>query len=266
MSLPANSPHGSSPIAGTVLPIKRAEELLGTLPGVVSARIVAGHSGAVEEIHLLTTDEVSPKATVRNVESALLAHLGMRVSHKKISVATTNEPSMRRSGEFASVAVATPTPQSMAAVPQVPVVAPPAPVTPPVVVDEAPRRRLYFEDVEVRRSRTRGVACRVTLKKGDETFVGEAEGMENERQRIELAARAALAAIAASEGNTRVLGLEGCKHIEAFERQFVFVGIDARVGRASSLLTGSAEVKESPEQSAVLAVLDATNRWMDFTK
>ena len=252
MSLPANAPQGgdSSPIAGIVLPIKRAEELLNTLPGVVSARIVAGDSGAVEEIHLLTSDEINPKATVRNVESALLAHLGMRVSHKKISVATTNEPALRQSGEFKSVAAATP----------------PAAVTPPVVVDDAPRRRLYFEDVEVRRSRTRGVACRVTLKKGVQTFVGESEGMENERQRIELAARAALAAIALAEGESRVLGLEGCKQLEAFERQFVFVGVTARVGRESSLLTGSAEIKESPEQSAVLAVLDATNRWMDYTK
>lgn len=255
MSLPANNPQGgdTSPIAGIVLPIKRAEELLATLPGVVSARIVSGESGAVEEIHLLTSDEISPKATVRNVESALLAHLGMRVSHKKISVATTNEPAMRTStprvsGEYQSVAAA------------------PKAVTPPAVVDEAPRRRLYFEDVEVRRSRSTGVACRVTLKKGVQTFVGESEGMENERQRIELAARAALSAIANAEGDKRGLALEGCKQVEAFERQFVFVGVTARVGRDSSLLTGSAEIKESPEQSAVLAVLDATNRWMDYTK
>ena len=256
MSLPANAPQSgeNSPIAGVVLPIKRAEELLLTLPGVVSARIVAGHTGAVDEIHLLTTDEVQPKSTVRNVESALLAHLGMRVSHKKISVAITNEPGMRstpaKSGEYASVAV----------------VQPPAPVTPPVVVDETPKRRLYFEDVEVRRSRTRGVACRVTLRKAEDVFVGESEGLEGERQRIELAARAALAAIASAEGGTRVLGLEGCRVLDAFERQFVFVGVTARFGRDTQLLTGSAEVRESPEQSAVLAVLDATNRWVEFSK
>jgi hypothetical protein len=255
LSLPANAPHGgeSSPIAGVVLPIKRAEELLLTLPGVVSARIVAGHNGAVDEIHLLTSDEVQPKATVRNVESALLAHLGMRVSHKKISVAITNEPSMRQSGEFASVAGATGK--------QAPVA-----VTPPVTVDDTPKRRLYFEDVEVRRSRTRGVACRVTLRKGEEQFVGESEGLEGERQRIELASRAALAAIASAESGTRILGLEGCKVLDAFERQFVFVGVSARYGRDTQLLTGSAEVKESPEQSAVLAVLDATNRWMELAK
>lgn len=227
-----------------VLPIKRAEELLATLPGVVSARIVAGPSGAVDEIHLLTTDEVQPKSTVRNVESALLAHLGMRVSHKKISVATTTE---RKSGETAAVS----------SVPQTPTGSMQA-------IDEHTKRRLYFEDVEVRRSRSRGVACRVTLRKGDESYVGEAEGVESERQRIELAARATLSAITAAEGDTRSLGLEGCRQIDAFERQFVFVGVSAKLGRENSLLTGSAQVKESPEQSAVLAVLDATNRWVEF--
>ena len=50
LSLPLNSPQSgeTSSIAGIVLPIKRAEELLATLPGVVSARIVAGANGAVE--------------------------------------------------------------------------------------------------------------------------------------------------------------------------------------------------------------------------
>ena len=154
MTSPANSPpppperpdrsseaHGF--IAGSVLPIQRAEELLATLPGVISARIVASVTGAVDEIHILTTTEVSPKQTVRNVESALIAHLGMRVSHKKISVATSNDPHARPnrpsgdaeriSGEVVAVAMG----------------------------PQFPKRRIYFEDVEVRRSRTKGVTCRV---------------------------------------------------------------------------------------------------------
>src|ERR1051325_8281836 len=115
LSLSANNPlspsPASSPIAGVLLPIQRAEELLGTLPGVISARIIAGPTGEVDEIHLLTTAELTPKQTVRNVESALLAHLGMRVSHKKISVATSSDPQARpneqprQSGEVVAVAM-----------------------------------------------------------------------------------------------------------------------------------------------------------------
>jgi len=61
----------TSPIAGSVLPIKRAEELILTLPGVISARIIAGDSGAIDQIHVLTTSELTPKQMVRNIEMML---------------------------------------------------------------------------------------------------------------------------------------------------------------------------------------------------
>ena len=260
MSLPINNsvPSAeSSLIAGSVLPIQRAEELLGTLPGVISARIVAGPNGAVEEIHILTTTDVTPKQTVRNVESALIAHLGMRVSHKKISVATSDDG--QRQHRNSNPALQLPLNQSQRA--SVATASPAEEVVPIAV--PGMRRRIYFEDVEVRRSRSKGVACRVTLRKGDQSHIGEAEGLESERLRIELAARATLAAIRQAEGEERVLALEGCKLIEAFDHEFVFVGVTTRQGRGSSLMTGSAEIRESPETASVLAVLDATNRWLD---
>ena len=261
MSAPANftfsmPPAEFSPIAGSVLPIQRAEELLGTLPGVISVRVVAGPTGSVEEIHLLTSEEVSPKQTVRNVESALMAHLGMRVSHKKISVATTSEPQRARGREVGQVPAAVDGP---AAAVQTPV----SRVTP--VADGRHARVLYFEDIEVRRSRVKGVTCRVTLKKGDESYVGEAEGVESERMKVELAARATLTAIAQS-GETRPVTLEGCQVVQAFEREFIFVGVRGRFGRESVLMTGTAESKESRETAAVLAVLDATNRWIEYQR
>jgi hypothetical protein len=240
-------PHTGSPIAGSVLPIKRAEELLATLPGVIAARIVANENGAVDEIHVLTTAEVTPKQTVRNIESALIAHLGMRVDHRKISVATSVEPTPKPAAAPAARAAGKLTD---------------SPLAPPKSAEEMARRRLYFEDVEVRRSRSKGVACRVTLRKGDESFIGESEGLENERSRLELAARATLAAIRQSEGDERALALDGCKTIEAFDREFVFVGVTARVGRETALLTGSCEIRDSAETAASLAVLDATNRWI----
>jgi hypothetical protein len=258
--LPANN-SGPSPepslIAGSVLPIQRAEELLATLPGVISARIVASISGSVEEIHILTTTDVTPKQTVRNVESALIAHLGMHVSHKKISVATSDGGDPGRQGRSAS-SIQHAGPPSSAPMAQPSSTALVMPITAAGV-----HRRLYFEDVEVRRSRSKGITCRVTLRKGEHTYHGEAEGLESERQRFELAARAALSAIRQAEGDECALALEGYKLIDAFEREFVLVGVTARQGRDQSLTTGSAEVRDSPETASVLAVLDATNRWLD---
>jgi hypothetical protein len=288
-SRPVTFPEQSL-IAGSVLPIQRAEELLATLPGVISARIMSSGNGQVDEIHVLTTAEVSPKQTVRNVESALIAHLGMRVSHKKISVAQSQDQAVARQPQAADVTPIRSAPSEQPSRAHTPAPQQPYQATPPgshaAIPPSGPihttpsggmtaigydpmanaKRKLYFEDVEVRRSRTKGVACRVTLRKGEQSFVGEAEGLENERLRIELAARATLSAISQAEGDARVLGLEGCKSIDAFDRQFVFVGVTTRVGRESALLTGSAEVKESPETASVLAILDATNRWIDYTK
>jgi len=261
MSLPDNNPARSgepSPIAGSVLPIQRAEELLTTLPGVISARIVASPSGAVEEIHILTTSSVTPKQTVRNVESALIAHLGMHVSHKKISVAQSDE-SVKPQRAASAEAPAAAAPAVVAASPAQ------SGENPASVAGPTLRRKYYFEDIEVRRSRSKGITCRVTLKKGSEMFAGEAEGMDTERLRMELAARATLSAIQAAEADDRVLSLEGCQQVEAFDRDFVFVGVTTRLGRETILMTGTAEVRESPETSSVLAILDATNRWLERT-
>ena len=248
--------HQSPVIAGSVLTIKRAEELLQTLPGVIAARIIASETGAVDEIHVLTSAEVTPKQTVRNIESALIAHLGMRVDHRKISVATTLE-----NRKPAEVEV---TPAPVVGAPVTAAAASVTPVAAPALqgLTSGGPRVLFFEDVEVRRSRSKGITCRVTLRKGDQSYTGEAEGMENERSRLELAGRAALKAIAELESTAKGLDLGGARVVEAFEREFVFVAVTAQMVRETVLLTGTCEVKESPETACVLAVLDATNRWL----
>lgn len=239
MSAPAHDP-AAAPFAASAFPLQRAEELLASLPGVISARIMADVAGTINEIHVLTSLDVAPKQTVRNIESALIAHLGVRVDHRKISVATTVEPERTRARTAETQAVAVP-----AAEPEA-----------------ASGRRLYFEDVEVRRSRAKGVTCRVTLRKGESSFAGEADGMENERSRLELAARATLAAIAEAEEMQGLLALDGVRRIAAFEREFAFVAVTARMQRMTAMLTGTCEIRESLETAGALAVLDATNRWL----
>jgi hypothetical protein len=229
-------------IAGSVLPLKKAEELLATLQDVVSARIISDPTGGIDSIHVLVMGATSPKQVVRNIESALMAQLGMRIDHRKISVATTvKRPTSNPEGEAVVAGEA-----AKAA-----------------FTATAAGRALYFEDVEVRGSRAKGVSCKVTLRRGKEQFVGEAEGFESDRSRVELAARAAIAAIALCDGGELKLSLDGAKVIDAFERQLVLVGVLVRQGRTNVLLTGSCEVKESMETASALAVLNATNRWME---
>jgi hypothetical protein len=262
--------------------------------------------GAIDEIHVLTTSEVVPKNMVRNIESALMAQLGLRINHRKVSIATTLDPV--RAADLPSppqtppyshpskeVSEAIPGVASPAYVPALPAVeaqatSAPSPrsatQTPTPTSASAPykpaitqaatassdtqgigKRVLIFEDVETRRSRTRGVVCRVTLSRDGNQYIGEAEGQESERSRIDVAARATVMAIAEATkatpgGGDRLLALEGSKLIDAFDREFVFASVMVHIGRESALLTGSCAVRESKEIAAVLAVLDATNRWM----
>nr|MCU0649282.1 hypothetical protein [Gemmatimonadaceae bacterium] len=270
-------------------PIRRAEELLATLPGIISVRIVPSEAGAIDEIHVLTSNEVQPKQTVRNIESALIAQLGLRVNHRKISVATTLDPMVidRPIEQPVSAAPAAPSMPSSSAssgatvrpisgersmLPPrelspttetvMRVVPPPATSTSPAEQAVRGRRLLVFDGVEVRRSRTRGLLCKVMLRRGDEAYAAEAEGQDTDRARVDLSARATVSAILQAVGGDRALVLEGTKVIAAFDREFVFVSVQGRIGRELVTLAGTAEVRESAETASVLAVLDATNRWV----
>lgn len=238
---PHPHPQGAnlnSPIAGSVLPLQRAEELIASLQDVVSVRITATDSGSVDAIHVLVTGDTPAKQVVRNIESALMAQLGLRVDHRKISVAATSK---RTTPMAASIAV--------------------APAEEPMPSKGS--RPVYFEDVEVRGSRARGVTCRVTLRIGNEQFAGEAEeGLQSDRSRVDVAGRATLVALGMAQPLSGLFSLEGVRVITAFDREFVFAAVMARQGREQVMLTGSCEVRESAETAAVLAVLDATNRWM----
>lgn len=242
---PQPQPQGASqtsPIAGSVLPLQRAEELIGSLQDVVSVRITATESGSVDAIHVLVSGDTPAKQVVRNIESALMAQLGLRVDHRKISVAATSKRPTPTVATAAAPAAAAPAAEPV-----------PSKLSRPV----------YFEDVEVRGSRARGVTCRVTLRIGGEQFAGEAEeGSQSDRSRVDVAARATLVALGMAQPLSGLFTLEGVRVISAFDREFVFAAVLARQGREQVMLTGSCEVRESAETAAVLAVLDATNRWM----
>ena len=69
--------------------MRRAENLLTSLEGILSARVVTTPLGEVSEVHILAQAGLQPKQLVRNIESALLAQLGLKVDHRKISIAQT---------------------------------------------------------------------------------------------------------------------------------------------------------------------------------
>ena len=63
------------------------ESIICRLRDVIAVSVVPDGGGGVAEIHVLTGSSRSPKQVVRDVESAVMARLGIAVDHKKISVA-----------------------------------------------------------------------------------------------------------------------------------------------------------------------------------
>lgn len=244
MTVPATPPRGDSKAAPgppQAWSAPEAEALLRTLPGVISAKVVRHEAGGIKEIHLLSTTEFAPKQVVRNVESAMLARFGARVDHRSVSVARSIENVKPASIVPAPAPTARPMPTTMAAA----------------------GRGIYFDDVEVRRSRSKGLSCTVTLRAGSERYVGDAAGPESSRARGELAATATVHALRRLLAENVSLVFESCITVEATDRSFAFVVVSGRSARDTTFLSGSCEVKDSLETAAVLAVLDATARWIE---
>jgi len=230
-SLPA---PGESPASWS---LRRAEQLIASLTGVLSTRIVADRAGEIEEVHVLVTSELQPKQAVRNVESALMAQLGMKVDHRKISVAQTAEVRpMELVGQAAVVVVGG------------------------EEAKETSRRTLVFAQLVIESPRPKRVKVRVILRHGDAACEGVEEGVDEARSRVQLAARATVKAMEQELVDAGVV-LEGVRVVDAFDRRIVLAAVHGVGGRSSQLLVGTCEVRESAEQAAVLAVLDATNRW-----
>jgi len=226
--------------------IQEAERLLMSLQGVVSARVVARPGGKVDEVHMLTSTEVKPKQTVRNVESALLAHFDLSVDHRKISVAQTTEAS----------------PQTL-----------PEPVLPVQIVPDpeptANESRLLFYSHQVETERSNQVKHRVEIEWKGDRYVGEASAADLPRPKLDAVAGATLLAVEKAlqekleDGRREVtLALDGVKVVDAFDRKFVLVAVHAISGRDVARLAGTTVTDESTDRAAILATLQATDRWV----
>lgn len=222
--------------------LKDAERLLNSLTGVVSARMVTGSSGDIEEIHVLTTQDVSAKQTVRNVESALLAQLGINVDHRKISVAQTSaEAAAETNGQH--------------------------PASTRVQFGET---RVLFLGHEFENENPHRLRARVKIEWRGERILGEAEGTDLPRSRLEILANAVLHGLEAilhpdEDGrhpDGAALALEGVKVVEAFDHSYVLVGVHAIHGRHVKRLSGAAPYDDVIERSVILATLQATDRWV----
>jgi hypothetical protein len=216
--------------------VRRAENLLTSLEGILSARVVTTPLGEVSEVHVLAQSGLAPKQLVRNIESALLAQLGLKIDHRKISIAQTADVKPIEALEREAVR------------------------------EKVLQRAVLFENLTVSPGRRpHRIMISVTLSYRDHTETAEEESSDTPRNRVEGAAKAAVTVLDRLLKDSS-LALEGAKIVEGFDREFAFVAVQGLGGRETLLLSGTAEIKESAERAAVFAVLDATNRWTEMRR
>lgn len=212
----------------------RAERLLTALAGVVSARAVTDEGGRICEIHILAGPDLHPKQIVRNVESALSAGLGLVIDRRIVSVAQ-----LRPSAADTYMTKQNKTSRAAAR-------------------GAAPTEdRLVYVNFEAASTSSLGASCNVTLRRGEDLITGAASGVNTVQGRADAAARAVFGALQqGGEG----LGLEGTTVVETHGKSYVLVSARAVTGRTARILTGIAALHRSPEEAAILAALQATNR------
>jgi hypothetical protein len=201
--------------------------------------------GRIDEIHVLSSPMLNPKQVVRNVESALSAGLGIVIDRRIVSVAQIRRDAIDTVGE-----------------PDEP--EPPPAVLAPVETAAATtpvETRFVFVRYDARNQTNLESECHVTIRLDRTHFTGTGSGAATPQGRALAGARAVFAAIAAAGADDGV-GLEGASVVETHGRSYVLIAARGLVGRNSRPLTGVAPLKRSPEEAAILASLQATNRWI----
>ncbi|MEO5509308.1 MAG: hypothetical protein ABIV28_00770 [Longimicrobiales bacterium] len=213
------------------------EQLLSGLAGVISARVVTNANGRLDEIHVLASDRLHPKQIVRNVESALSAGFGITVDRRIVSIAQTNAPDIMVNAPIEQL-----TPQGLPD-------------------DDLSDLRFVYVGFDVRNATNRETVCHVTVRRAREHYIGTGTGASTPQGRALAAAKGLIASIATARDRSD-LALEDVAIVESHGKTFVLVAAHVLMRRETTALTGTAIMVRSPEEAAILASLQAINRWL----
>jgi hypothetical protein len=258
--------------AGTY-PASEIEDLIAALTGVRGARVTLNDIGRINEIHILAEARSHPKQIVRNVESALSAGLGLTVDRRFISVAQVKDAAGDEAdGHAGTEQRAAPAVQASPHHGEPVHQQPPAQQQAPSQQGQPGREaasadtvasRYVFVGYDARTQPDVESACRVTIRHANEVYSGSGSGPSTPLGRAQSAAHAVFSAIATAQ-DSQSLGLEGVTLVESHGRTYVLVAAHAIIGRSTVALTGTAALHRSPEEAAILASLQATNRWNEL--
>lgn len=203
--------------------VTMCEEMLRNIQDVVSARVLLGSDGTLNEVQVLAGAERSAAEVASDVVSVLKKYFAVEVGPEKVTVTHLHEPlekDVATSGE----------------------------------------RRPYFAGLNVS-SKGNQVEVRVEIAYGNAVVSGVAVGPASTRNRRRLIAQATLMALESwSSQNRYSFILEDLVLVPLAGKRVALVGVSILSSLGEEFLTGSAVVDEEEPEAIVRSVLDAINR------
>ncbi len=205
-------------------------------------------AGSILEAHIVAAPGRSPKQIARDVESMLVAKLGIPIDHRKISVAQVDEEfqEQKEVGEE-------------------------APEKEPAREWKAPSLkggyldpedyRIEFIGVSVAQTKMRAEA-RVELRVGELDSVASAVGADSKESVMRLIAMATLEAVGQFFEDECVLAIEAIEQCSVGGRPVIVASICHLSARQERMLVGACPANGDVPRAAALATLDAVNRFL----
>ncbi|MGQ9603716.1 MAG: hypothetical protein ACUVUU_05840 [bacterium] len=198
----------------------RIREAITAIPDVASCDVEMDGSGGISAVHVVTRSQRPPKQIVRDVESVLAAEFGLKIDHRKVSVARV-EVEGRKISELGG------------------------------------RARLV--SIKLSTEGAKGY-CEVVLERNDSRFKGEASGVPLGTGRLRLIARATSQAICKMAKGYAELDLIDLLKIRCGETNAVVVILLCVAEGEPKELAGCVPYSDDDQSAVALAVLDACNR------
>jgi len=227
-----------------VFPQEDVEKTLTGLKDVRSARIVTDPSGGILEVHAVACSGRSPKQIARDIESMLVAKLGIKIDHRKISIAQVEDgedlPEEEETGRDEV---------------EEPAEAPGGRYLWPA------EHRIRFVGVSVAQAQLRAEA-RVELTLDGLETVASAEGVDSADSVLRTVAEATLKAVQQFLEGEQVFSVNAVKEVTVGGRPAVIASICLLSDGEERDLTGTCPTNRDAVRAAALATLDAVNRFL----
>ena len=228
-----------------VFPLEDVERALTGLKDVRSARIVTNDAGGILEIHVVADTARSAKMVARDVESILVAKIGLSIDHRKISVAQV---------EGEETAEAGPTSQAEAR--------PAKRVEAPAGLYLTPEdKRIEFVGVSLAQSNLVAQA-RVELSRDGVGTVAEATGADSTDSVLRIVAEATMEAVQRYFENGGLFTVTAVEQMTVGGKPIVVVVVAHVYERGERVLVGACPSSGDVPRAVALATLDAVNRFL----